>query len=130
MKKSPVVHFEMPYKDAKRVSKFYESVFGWGMQYFPEMGNYVLAATTDTDEKTQRPKEPGAINGGFFPTDPSYGNGHIVISVENLKKYIELIKNAGGKVIGEPKDIPGVGLFVMIKDTEDNEVGGLQPAEM
>ena len=29
---NPVVHFEMPYDDAQRVSKFYRTVFGWNMQ--------------------------------------------------------------------------------------------------
>lgn len=28
----PVVHFEMPYDDHKRLSKFYEAAFGWKMQ--------------------------------------------------------------------------------------------------
>lgn len=128
MKKSPVVHFELPYKDAKRVNKFYEDAFGWDMKYFPEMGNYVLAETAETDENNMV-KTPGAINGGFFPADPSYGNGHIVISVDDLEKYMEAIKNAGGKVKDDPKDIPGIGLFIMIEDTEGNEVGVLQPAK-
>jgi len=40
MKKSPVVHFEMPSKDNARVSKFYTETFGWDMQQFgSEMGN-------------------------------------------------------------------------------------------
>ena len=30
-----------------------------------DMGNYVLATTTETGERG--PKNPGAINGGFFP---------------------------------------------------------------
>ncbi len=30
-KMSPVVHFEMPAKDKKRVRKFYETAFGWEM---------------------------------------------------------------------------------------------------
>jgi predicted enzyme related to lactoylglutathione lyase len=41
MSKNPVVHFEMPYKDAKRVSEFYKQAFGWGMNETGEdMGNY------------------------------------------------------------------------------------------
>ncbi len=28
MSKNPVVHFEMPYKDPKRVAEFYSKVFG------------------------------------------------------------------------------------------------------
>ncbi len=46
----PVVHFEMPYDDKNRMAKFYEATFGWKTQMFGEdMGNYVLAATTETE---------------------------------------------------------------------------------
>ena len=62
---NPVVHFEMPYDDRGRMAKFYESAFGWQTQMLGEdMGNYVLATTTETDQNG--PKRPGAINGGFF----------------------------------------------------------------
>ena len=58
MKMNPVVHFEMPAKDKKRMADFYTNVFGWKTQMLgPEMGNYVLATTTESD-KTGRPKNP------------------------------------------------------------------------
>ena len=67
-KMSSVVHFEMPYDDRERMAKFYQNAFGWQTQMFgAEMGNYVLATTTETDESRRLPKKPGAINGGFFP---------------------------------------------------------------
>ena len=60
-----VVHFEMPYDNRERMAKFYGSAFGWQTQMLgEEMGNYVIATTTDTDESG--PKTPGRINGGFF----------------------------------------------------------------
>lgn len=46
-KMNPVVHFEMPAINNKRVKSFYETAFGWKMQQLgPEMGNYLLAATS------------------------------------------------------------------------------------
>ena len=70
MKMNPVVHFEMPYEDSERLAKFYNQAFGWQMQKLgKEMGDYVLAATTETDEN-RMVKKPGAINGGFFPKKP------------------------------------------------------------
>jgi uncharacterized protein len=63
---NPVVNFEMSAEDRKRVADFYAAVFDWKTQQLGEdMGNYVLATTTDSDEKGS-PKKPGAINGGFF----------------------------------------------------------------
>ena len=124
-----MVHFEMPYTNAKRVSKFYENAFGWGMQYLPKMGSYVLATTSPLDKKGMH-KNKGAINGGFYPKSETSKSTHFVLSVDSLEKHMEIVKKAGGKILGKPMDIPGIGLFVMIKDTEGNRVGMLQPVEM
>lgn len=128
MKKSPVVHFEMPAEDKKRVSDFYSKVFGWDMQITgEEYGGYVLAGTVDVDEK-QMPKTPGAINGGFFDYGDQFGKiPHIVISVDNLDEHMKVVEKEGGKIMGEPVDIPQVGKFVMFEDSEGNHVGMLQP---
>jgi uncharacterized protein len=125
---NPVVHFEMPYDDRKRMAQFYESAFGWQTQLLDEdMGNYVLATTTETNEKG--PKQPGAINGGFFPKKPDWPAQHpaIVIAVEDIKDSVRRVTEAGGKVLGEPMEIPGVGQYVSFTDTEGNRVSMLQP---
>ena len=130
MKMDPVVHFEMPAKNKKRVAKFYSSAFGWQMQQFgPEMGNYILAGTTPVG-KNQRPKNPGAINGGFYEWSKEYKEPSVVIAVEDLKKSISKVKKAGGKVLIKPMDISGIGLYVSFKDSEGNRVGMLQPSPM
>jgi len=67
---NPVVHFEMPYENRERLVRFYTQAFGWQMTELGEdMGDYVTAATTETDENNMI-KKPGAINGGFFPRNP------------------------------------------------------------
>ncbi|OGJ49867.1 glyoxalase [Candidatus Peregrinibacteria bacterium RIFOXYA2_FULL_33_7] len=118
---NPVIHFEIPAHDRDRMSNFYEGVFGWQMQKMgPDMGNYVIAMTTDSDEKG--PKKPGAINGGFFPVTDDNPMKHpsVVIQVEDINEHIEKVKSAGGKVIGKPMDIPDVGKYVVFVDTEGN----------
>ena len=125
---NPVVHFEMPYDDRQRMATFYESAFGWQTQLLAEdMGNYVLATTTETDETG--PKTPGAINGGFFPRQPDWPAQHpsIVIAVEDIADAVKRVTDAGGKVFGEPMEIPGVGHYVSFTDTEGNRVSMLQP---
>jgi predicted enzyme related to lactoylglutathione lyase len=129
MKKNPVVHFEMPAKDKKRVAEFYTNAFGWDMkQLGSEMGNYVLAGTTDTDENNMV-KTPGTINGGFFDykDDDLNRAPHLVISVDDIQESIKAVEQAGGKIIGEQMDIPGIGKYVSFRDTEGNIVGILQP---
>ena len=127
-KMSPVVHFEMPYDNRARMAKFYESVFGWQTRMLgQDMGNYVLATTTETGESG--PKRPGAINGGFFPKKPDWPAQHpsVVIAVDNVKEAIKKVIDAGGRVLGEPMEIPGVGQYVSFIDTEGNRVSMLQP---
>lgn len=129
MKMNPVVHFEMPAEDRKRMADFYTNVFGWKTQMLGgDMGDYVLAFTTETDEKG-RPKNPGAINGGFFPKsdDRPAQYPSVVIAVEDIKAHMKKVEKAGGKVLGEPWDIPGVGLYVAFMDTEGNRISMLQP---
>jgi predicted enzyme related to lactoylglutathione lyase len=125
---NPVVHFEMPYDNAERLAKFYHSVFGWQMQMMGEaMGSYVLATTTESDERD--PKKPGMINGGFFPKRPDWPGlvPSVVIAVQDIKQSMNQVTKAGGKVLGEPMEIPGVGQYVSFTDTEGNRVSMLQP---
>jgi len=129
-KNCPVVHFEMPYDDAKRMSAFYERAFGWNMRQFGEdMGHYVVAETTATSNG--RPTTPGAINGGFFPKRPG-GAMHpsVVVAVDDIEVAVKDVAAAGGKVLGEPMDIPGVGLYVSFTDPEGNRLSLLQPKGM
>jgi predicted enzyme related to lactoylglutathione lyase len=125
---NPVVHFEMPYDDRERMAKFYGSAFRWQTQMLgEEMGNYVLATTTESDEKG--PKAPGTINGGFFPKKPDWPAQHpsIVIAVDDIKESVRKVTDAGGRVLGEPIEIPGVGQYISFFDTEGNRVSLLQP---
>lgn len=123
-----VVHFEMPYDDRERMAKFYGSAFGWQTQMLgEEMGNYVLATTTESDERG--PKSPGTINGGFFPKKPDWPAQYpsVVIAVDDIKESARKVTDAGGRVLGEPIEIPGVGQYVSFLDTEGNRVSMLQP---
>ena len=126
----PVVHFEMPYDNGERMAKFYESAFGWNARMLgAEMGNYVLATTTESDESG--PKRRGAINGGFYPKSPDRHRPaqppHVVIAVDDIKESVKKVTYGGGKVLGEPMEIPGVGQYVLFTDTEGNHVSMLQP---
>jgi len=127
---NPVIHFEMPASDRKRMSTFYTNAFGWQTQQMgEEMGNYVVVSTTESDEKG-RPKTPGAINVGFYQKtdDPVSHAPSVVIGVGDLNEHMKRVTGAGGKIIGEPMDIPGVGKYVSFFDTEGNRVSMLQPS--
>lgn len=128
MSQNPVVHFEMPYQDAGRVADFYQKAFGWNMVNLGEqMGGYVTAGTAETDEN-RMVKTPGTINGGFYPLkdSPEKKEPSVVISVDNLTKAIEDVKAAGGTIVREPEEIPGIGIWASFTDSEGNRVSILQ----
>ena len=119
MKTNPVVHFEMPYEDPDRLSQFYSKAFGWEMQKTgSDMGDYVTAHTTETDENRMI-KTPGAINGGFFPKKDGWPAQYpsVVISVDDIHDAMKKVSGSGGKVLGEPVEIPGIGYYVSFTDT-------------
>ncbi len=125
---NPVVHFEMPAEDRKRMMAFYSKVFGWETkQLGPERGNFVTANTTESEN--YMPKKPGAINGGFYNKTGDIGQTTTVtIQVDDVKAYREKIVKAGGKISGDIMDMPGLGKFLSFFDTEGNRVNLMQPA--
>lgn len=126
-KMNPVVHFEMPAVDRKRMADFYSKVFGWQTQMLGEgMGNYVTVATTEAGPDG-RPKMPGSINGGFYPKSEEAPSPSIVIGVDDIRESMKIATEAGAKFLGEPIEIPGIGLYVSFLDTEGNRVSLLQP---
>lgn len=124
----PVVHFEMPYEDAERVGEFYSRVFGWEMNALGAgMGDYVTAETTESTNG--RSTTPGVINGGFFRKQPDQPDQYpsVVIAVGDIEAAMTAIAEAGGTVLGEPMDIPGVGKYLLFADSEGNRVSCLKP---
>jgi predicted enzyme related to lactoylglutathione lyase len=110
------------------MAEFYEKVFDWETKMLgPEMGKYVVVTTTESDENG--PKRPGAINGGFFPKKPDWPAQYplVVIAVDDLEKTMKRVGEAGGKVLGEPMEVPGIGKYVSFVDTEGNRVSMLKP---
>ena len=125
---NPVVHFELPYKDKRRIMEFYESAFDWVLQDLGEEGqNYILATTAISDAKPGFPA--GAINGGFFPLKPDWPqqNPSVVIGVKNIQKAMQRIQKSGGEVLGDPMDVPGFGLYVSFIDTEGSRLSIIEP---
>ena len=92
------------------------------------MGDYVVVTTTESDENG--PKRPGAINGGFYVKQKDMPGPYpsIVIAVDDIRKSMKAVAEAGGKLLGEPTEIPGIGQYVSFFDTEGNRVSILQPS--
>ena len=121
-----VVHFEIPADNLARAKKFYNTVFGWELQDFPEM-EYTMVRTTDTDQNGM-PKTPGAINGGMLQREDPVRAPVVTISVENMDEATATIEKNGGKIIRPKMPVGDMGFAAYFKDTEGNVVGLWQNA--
>jgi predicted enzyme related to lactoylglutathione lyase len=54
----------------------------------------------------------------------------VVIAVGDIREAMKKVTEAGGKVVDEPMEIPGYGLYVSFFDTEGNRVSVMQPTIM
>ena len=96
---NPVVHFEMPAEDSKRMSEFYTKAFGWQVkQMGPEFGNYILVQTGETDDKGMM-KKPGMIGGGFHPKMKGAEHPSVVIQVDDIRASMKKVADGGGKIL-------------------------------
>ena len=123
-----VVHFEIPAEDLERAKKFYSENFGWKLnQLGPEAGNYVLVHTGPTDDQGM-PQDRAFINGGLMPRDASASAPVLVIAVADADQTVEKVKKSGGRLVGEILDLPNVGRYARVQDTEGNVIGVIKPA--
>ena len=111
----PVVHFELLSNNPEKLSQFYEKVFAWKIQHIPEMNYRVV----DTGGQ-------GGINGGIIKPErkePWPGNTTFYIDVEDLAAYRKRVVEAGGKILIEEQQVPGMGVFTLFSDTDGRMMG-------
>lgn len=116
---NPVVHWELWSDNPSKLSEFYAEVFEWKISALPEMSYWM----TDTEG----PEGMKGINGGIFRPQgaPREWPGKLAfyIQVEDLATALEKVKAAGGKVIVERQEVPGMGAFALFADPEDRVLG-------
>jgi uncharacterized protein len=117
-----VVHFEIPVDDVERARGFYGAVFEWGIVPADEM-QYTLVMTTPVDDQTQRPMEPGAINGGLMHRSSDAPAPVITIQVDAIDESLKKVEAEGGSVVTPRTSMGDVGFFAYFKDSEGNVMG-------
>ena len=117
-----VVHFEVPTENMERAKKFYADVFGWEMPPPDPVMKYQSVVTTMMDEKN-RPKEPGAINGGLIRRQGSMKNPIITLQVDDIDASLESVKKHGGKATMKKTAAGNMGFLAYFEDPEGNVMG-------
>ena len=115
---------ELMTRDVKKAKDFYKKTLGWTYEDMPMgdmYGTYTIA------------KSGGQMVGGMFkmegPMFKDTPDGWFTyIAVDDLPKRLKKVKEAGGKVVREPWDVPGVGKIAIVTDAVGAIHGWMVPA--
>ena len=119
---NPVVHWELWTRSPDKVCDFYRKVFDWKIQSDPQMNYHVVETGS-----------PMGINGGIMtpPREgPWPGNMSFYIGVDDLARYRTRVADAGGKILVEEQEVPGIGWFSLFSDPDGRVVGLWKPRAM
>ena len=110
----PGVHWEFWSEDPGRAGEFYEKVFDWKVRHIPEI-SYRLVETGGE----------GGINGGIMTPQkgPWPSNLSLYIDVDDLDLYSQRIRDAGGTILVDKQEVPGVGKLSLFKDPDGRVLG-------
>lgn len=121
MKNNQIVHIEFSARDPLDAAKFYQELFGWKIQTWPEY-HY---ATFETE---------GGPAGGFPTIDEQqYKPGDVIVYVQtdDIEATLQRIETLGGKTLLPRTAIDANSWFAFFSDPSGNRVGlfsGMNPA--
>lgn len=115
----PVVHWELWSKDPGKLGAFYKHAFDWKVNHVEELNYHMVETGGDA-----------GINGGIFTPQqgPWPAKLALYIDVDDLAAYRDRVRDAGGKVIVEEQEVPGVGRFCLFEDPDGRVMGMWQQA--
>ena len=113
---------ELMTRDAEAAKKFYGTALGWTFESMPmPEGTYWVAKMGTTPV--------GGIftmGGPMFEGIPEHWFAYI--AVDNVDARTKKLTAAGGKIMKEPFDVPGVGRIVIVQDNKGVTLGLMTPA--
>jgi len=120
-------HFMIPADNVDRARKFYHALLGWTIEPVGTPGDMAeMAAMQYHDISTGAAREGTMNMGGLYKrrlTEPIL-NFVIVDDIDTVQAQVEKL---GGRITMPKQEIAGVGLVVMIQDTEGNVIGLWKP---
>lgn len=117
MAKNTICHVEWDVTDLDRAQKFYAAVFDWTFRAFGDdmvvfgVGDQHLGGLMKVD----------AVRAGSSPS--------VWIEVEDVDRFLDKAKAAGGSVLKSKSPVPNVGWSGQFQDPDGNAVGIVQFAQ-
>lgn len=120
-----MVHWtELQTRDVKKAKDFYGKSLGWTYNDMP-MGQSAYPIIMAGE------KMVGGISDIAAMSEATKGlpdHWFTYFAVDNLDKRLKALKAAGGKVLREPYDVPGVGKIAIVADAGGAAQGWMVPA--
>ena len=115
---NPIVHFEIPADNPKKLVDFYSHLFGWKIEAMPGAGDYWTVTTADA--------EAGSVNGGILKRSVPTQAALNYIKVDDIDDHCKKVEGRGGRLVHQKQPIPGTGWFAIAADPEGNLFGLFQ----
>lgn len=113
MANGEITHVELPSDDLGRAQRFYAELFGWELQQTPEMPDYAMFQSG-----------PDGLGGAIGLRGRSAPERlRLYVEVDSLDATVARTLELGGSVSVEITDVPGMGRYAAVVDTEGNEIG-------
>ncbi len=109
-----IVCFEIPADDLARAKKFYKSLFGWKVNPFRGMTDFLHIDTGGAD---------ASPDGALMPRKHPNHTVMNYVSVPSVTKFAAKIEKLGGKICMPRTAVPQMGYFAVCQDTENNMFG-------
>jgi len=107
-------HIEIPADDTARARRFYEAAFGWTFTD-TQFGDYALYTT---------PAGEQAVGGGLGKRgDSAPDEVRVYLEVDSIDATLARVGELGGATLQGKDDIPGIGWWAVVTDTEGNKLG-------
>ncbi len=117
MSNHPIVHIEIPAKQAKEAGKFYGELFGWRIEADPTYSYVQFQAE-------------GGPGGGFVevgqsnaPVEYKTDSLLVYVSTDDIDATLAKVESLGGKTLLSKTEIPHVGWWAVFSDPSGNRIG-------
>lgn len=117
-----IIWNELNTHDVDTAKAFYGKLMGWTFEEMEmEEGEYWVIRKGEIEV------------GGLFPLEgPDFAevppHWMTYIAVDDVDESLELARQAGGSVVREPFDVPGVGRIAIVQDAEGTFMGWITPS--
>jgi uncharacterized protein len=117
---------ELMTRDIAKAKDFYKKTLGWTYEDM-SMGDTMYGTYTMINSGDQQVGGMFDIGGPMFEGQPEAWFTYI--AVDDLDKRLKKVKEAGGSVMREPWDVPGVGRIAIVQVPGGATQGWMVPAE-